>query len=163
MKGNHNETIKKGESNNMKITLKNNIMSQLGLGLSKNVKESTSLLTENYSIDDGLYIERELSGRSMLIASIPAIKDMDECTDGLSNDISYVNFGGKETNFFNIITPFISLRFEGKITFQTCSEFKEINGVVTEYEYINYLAFELLRLDIVKTDYNEFIELQKGL
>lgn len=146
----------------MKITLKNNIIGQLGTGLTKYLNRAFEYINKNYRSDIGFDCQKLIGNRVVVMASIPSLNDLDECENSLHGG-KYALLGGTETNFFNIITPFVILRVQGKIKWQTCSDFEESHGVIRETKYINYCDLEMSSVDIVKSDYNDFIDLYRSV
>ena len=56
----------------MKITLKNNIIGQLGTGLTKYLNRAFEYINKNYDIEDGIYCEKLIGNRVVVMASIPS-------------------------------------------------------------------------------------------
>jgi hypothetical protein len=134
----------------------------LSTNLSIYVENLIKEIKEMYCTNDGLYLEKRLARNVAAVVSIPGINHLEQCINGI-NDTSYSYIGDNCDNFVHIITPFVSIKINGKIKWQLCSDFQEEHGVIREKEYINYVGFEFTSCDVNRSDYDNFINLYGDL
>jgi hypothetical protein len=109
-----------------------------------------SLLHDCYDMHNGIAIEQLFGSNAILSAFVPSLDELEPDYEPRTGR-SFVTF-----DEIFLITPFVTLRLDGRVSFRQYSEWEECHGVLRRFDYVDEIRLEIDGFNDYKTDFNEY-------
>lgn len=128
--------------------------------VSINVKKALKIIERDYDLNDGLFAEKVIDNRTILLVNIPGATFIDEQNSGT---LAYASVGGGQDNYIRVVSLFDIIELSGDVSYRTV---KFSNGEQDAHSIEEEVIESKLAIDgmkIEENDYNNFYKLLQEL